>query len=379
MPVRRNTGSNTEDYARDVTVKSVKHWISPAIRSMQAYHVPPATGMLKLDAMENPYGWPADLRQQWLRELQDVPINRYPDPGAEGLKEKIRSVMEVPDAVSIMLGNGSDELIQIIALALARPERTFLAPEPGFVMYRLISQTMNTGYYGVPLNPGDFSLDRETILAAVKQHQPALIFIAYPNNPTGNLFDQELILDVIREAPGLVVIDEAYHAFARASFIGQLEQFDNLLVMRTLSKSGLAGLRLGYLLGRSEWLNELEKIRLPYNINSLTQKTAGFILSHYQVLVDQARQICVNREELFRELNRIKGIEAWPSAANFILFRVRDTDAQRVYTDLKARGVLIKLLHGQHALLHNCLRVTVGTPEENSVFIETLQQVLNSY
>ncbi len=360
-------------------MKSVKHWINPAILSMQAYHVPSPAGLLKLDAMENPYVWPEELRQKWLHELKDIPINRYPDAAAPALKDRLRTVMAVPDNVSIMLGNGSDELIQIIAMALARSDRTYLAPEPGFVMYRLISQTVNAGYCSVLLNPDDFSMERVAMLSAIAEQQPALIFIAYPNNPTGNLFDREIVLDVINHAPGLVVIDEAYHAFAGTSFMEYLDDFDNLLVMRTLSKSGLAGLRLGYLLGKSAWLDELEKIRLPYNINSLSQKTAEFILSHHEILAEQAAEICRNREVLFRQLADIDGIKVWPSAANFILFRTSGLDANRIFTGLKTRGVLIKNLHGSHLLLQNCLRVTVGTEKENAVFIDTLRQVIQSY
>jgi histidinol-phosphate aminotransferase len=346
---------------------------------MQAYHVPSSAGLLKMDAMENPYPWPEELRQKWLQELNSVHVNRYPDADATVLKERLRTVMTVPDHISIMLGNGSDELIQIIALALARSDRTYLAPEPGFVMYRLISQTVNAGYCGVQLNQDDFSLERDAMLSAIDELQPALIFIAYPNNPTGNLFDREIVLDVIKQAPGLVVIDEAYHAFAGASFMEYLDDFENLLIMRTLSKSGLAGLRLGYLLGKSAWLNELEKIRLPYNINSLSQKSAEFILSHFEVLGGQATDICRNRKVLFRQLAEIDGIKVWPSAANFILFRTLELDANRIFTELKTRGVLIKNLYGSHALLQNCLRVTVGTEKENTVFIDTLRQVMQSY
>jgi histidinol-phosphate aminotransferase len=357
-------------------LKSVKDWINPAILSMQAYHVPPSPGLIKLDAMENPYGWPEELRQEWLQELEKVPVNRYPDPSAAALKDRLRAAMEIPEHVSIMPGNGSDELIQIIAMALAGSDRTFVSPEPGFIMYRLISRTVNTPYHGVQLNPDDFSLDREAMLAAIREHQPALIFIAYPNNPTGNMFDRDVVLEVIKQAPGLVMIDEAYHAFAGASFAGHLHDFENLLVMRTLSKSGLAGLRLGYLLGRQDIMDELEKIRLPYNINALTQKTTEFILAHHEILVEQAASICRHREALYRQLCGLDGIRAWPSAANFILFCTGDRDANQVFEGLKKRGVLIKNLHGNHPLLHNCLRVTAGTEEENAVFIETLQQVM---
>ena len=357
-------------------MKIIQRLINPAIQSMQAYHVPPSSGLIKLDAMENPYTWPEELKKQWLEELETVSINRYPDPAAVALREKIRSVMGISEELSIMLGNGSDELIQIIAMALAQPDRVYMAPEPGFVMYRLISQTVNAHFKPIPLNSDDFSLEMEPVLTAMNHEQPVLIFIAYPNNPTGNLFDENVVLEIIRKAPGLVVIDEAYHAFAGKSFVRYIDKFENLLVMRTLSKSGLAGLRLGYMIGSKDWLQELDKIRLPYNINSLTQKTADFILTHYQILQQQAQQICKSREVLFNVLHGIDGIKVWPSEANFILFRVVSKNSNEIYAELKQQGILIKNMHGSHAMLENCLRVTIGTDDENALFLETLKRFL---
>lgn len=342
---------------------------------MQAYHVPCAEGLIKLDAMENPYSWPEELNRQWLAEMKSVLINRYPDPGATSLRKKLRLVMQIPDNLSIMLGNGSDELIQILALALARPDRVYLSMEPGFVMYRQISRAVNTNYIAVPLEGDNFDLDRATVISAIKRHQPALVFIAYPNNPTGNLFDKETILDIIRTAPGLVVIDEAYHAFSGETFLDYVNQFDNLLVLRTLSKSGLAGLRLGYLVGKDCWVAELDKIRLPYNINSLSQTTGEFILRHYDLLERQARQICQSRDIVFKELSAMEGIQAWPSQANFVMFRVTGRNADTLFDELLQQGILIKNLHGTQPLLDNCLRVTIGTEQENRIFLDTMRNL----
>ena len=356
-------------------MKNVKQWINPGIRSMRPYHVPPASDMIKLDAMENPYAWPEDLKQEWHVVLDAVALNRYPDPQASQLKESLRKVMAIPAEAGFMLGNGSDELIQILAMAMAGADRHFLAPEPGFVMYRQIAQALNTGFCGVPLNPTDFTLDLPAMLAAIEKHQPALIFIAFPNNPTGNLYERETLLEVIRRAPGLVVIDEAYYAFSGQSFVPYLGEFENLLVMRTLSKSGLAGIRLGYLLGSVAVLEELEKIRLPYNINALTQATAEFILTHSNFLEEQARRICASRESLYAQLVCLQGIKVWPSAANFILFRTENKTADEIYAGLRQQGILIKNLHGTYPLLENCLRVTVGTETENQSFLEAMQQI----
>ena len=357
-------------------MKNMKQWINPAIRARRAYHVPPAGDLIKLDAMENPYSWPESLKPAWHEKLDAIALNRYPDPEALHLKHKLRKSLAVPDNTAILLGNGSDEIIQVLAVALSGTDRYYLAPEPSFVMYRHITEILNVGYCGVQLSPPDFGLDQAAMVAAIKKYQPALVFIAWPNNPTGNLFDQAAVLEVIRHAPGLVVIDEAYHAFSGESFISRLEEFENLLVMRTFSKSGLAGIRLGFLLGEASVLEELEKVRLPYNINSLTQATAEFMIEHADVLDDQIRHIRAGREILLAELTRMPGIQVWPSAANFILFRFQNRNAAEVFSGLRQRGVLIKNLHGGHPLLENCLRVTVGTEAENRTFLEALQQLL---
>lgn len=333
--------------------------------------------MIKLDAMENPYAWPAELKTAWHAALDAVALNRYPDPEASRLKEGLRKRMAVPASAGIMLGNGSDELIQILAIAVAGDDRCLLAPEPGFVMYRQMAQVLNMDFCSVSLRASDFGLDLPAMQAAMAKHRPALIFLAYPNNPTGNLFDRGDLLAVIRCAPGLVIVDEAYHAFSGESCMNLLDEFDNLLVMRTLSKSGLAGIRLGYVLGHAAILEQLEKIRLPYNINTLTQVTAEFMLNHATILEEQARRICTDRESLYAQLCAMPGVRAWPSAANFILFRTTRGTAAAIHAGLRQQGILIKNLHGSHPLLDNCLRVTVGTAEENRKFLEALAQLFS--
>ena len=349
----------------------ITHWIRPEIRALSAYHVPEASGCIKLDAMENPYHWPDDMVDAWLERLRGAALNRYPDPAARDLAARLREAMAIPAGQSLMLGNGSDEIIQIIAQTLAGPGRVIMAPEPSFVMYRMIATFCGMGYAGVPLR-GDFSLDLDAMLAAIAEHQPAVIFLAYPNNPTGNLFDVADIDAILAAAPGLVVVDEAYHAFADASYMARLGEFDNLLVMRTVSKMGLAGLRLGLLAGPDAWLGEFDKVRLPYNINVLTQVSADFALQHRDVLDAQTRQITNDRETLWQALAAMPGITPYPSRANFILFRVAG-DADAIFAALKAAGVLIKNLNPAGGPLAGCLRVTVGRPEENSAFLQALQ------
>lgn len=358
-----------------MSTEKIQHWIRPELRELTAYHVPDSSGMIKLDAMENPYRWPEDLHGEWLGMLADVTVNRYPDPQAQVVQQKLRTVMHIPPSMDVMLGNGSDELIQIIALAFSAPGRVLLAPEPTFAMYRMIALFTGMQFVGVPLRD-DFRLDGQAMLQAIKQHQPAVVFLAYPNNPTGNLFDRAQIDAIIQASPGLVVIDEAYHAFAGDSYMPQLGSADNLVVMRTLSKMGLAGLRLGLLAGPPAWLREFEKVRLPYNINVLTQASVAFALEHVDVFNAQTAAICAAREQLLSELQGIDGVRAYPSRANFILFRVPSGRATLIFEGLKRAGILIKNLHRADTPLTDCLRVTIGTPEENTRFLAALRSVM---
>jgi len=347
------------------------------IRSLGAYAVPDASGFIKLDAMENPYELPDDLRAELGRRLADAVLNRYPLGAYATLKEKVRGTLGVPEGYDVLLGNGSDELIQIIATTVASQERraAILAPVPAFVMYARSAQFAGLDFVGVKLNH-DFSLDMEAMLAAIALHQPAVVFLAYPNNPTGNLFaveDIETILQAVGEK-GIVVVDEAYQPFARASFMDRLAEFENLVVMRTVSKLGLAGIRLGYMAAAPQLLAEFEKVRPPYNVNVLTQVAAEFVLEHVDVLDAQAERINAERELLSAELAALPGVEVFPSKANFISLRV--PDAAAVCEKLLCGKVLIKNLSKMHGMLANCIRVTVSTPEENSAFLQGLRAAL---
>lgn len=342
------------------------------VRAMGAYHVPDATGMVKLDAMENPYPLPAMLRDALGKRLAEVALNRYPVPTADALKAQLKQVMHVPAGAEVLLGNGSDEIISLIAIAAAKPGATVLAPVPGFVMYAMSAQLLGLNFVGVPLK-ADLTLDREAMLAAMAEHQPAVIYLAYPNNPTGNLFDAADMDAIIRAARGpvcqsLVVVDEAYQPFAQHSWMPRLRDFDHLLVMRTVSKLGLAGIRLGYVAGHPKWIAELDKVRPPYNINVLTEATAQFMLEHVDVLDAQAATLRAERTKLIDALAALPGVEVFPSAANFILARV--PDAAGMFDRLLKRRVLIKNVSKMHPLLANCLRVTVSNPEENAQFID---------
>lgn len=349
--------------------------IRKEILALSAYHVPSSAGMVKLDAMENPYLLPPALREVLAQRLGDAEVNRYPDANPQQLKETLKQVMGIPAHADLLLGNGSDEIIQMLALALNQPGAVMMGVEPGFVMFRMIATFTGMKFVGVPLNP-DFSLPEERLLEAIKEHQPRVIFLAYPNNPTGNCFDETVMEKVLQQAPGWVVVDEAYFPFTPQTFVPRLLSHPRLLVMRTLSKLGLAGIRLGLLAGPTHIIQELDKLRLPYNISVLDQLMAQEVLNHPEVLREQCNQIIADRKVLFEELSQVPGVETFPSQANFILFRVKDAAA--VFDGLKARGILIKKLCGSHPLLGGALRVTVGTPLENGQFLNALKETMQS-
>ncbi|WP_054773207.1 histidinol-phosphate transaminase [Methylogaea oryzae] len=350
--------------------------IRPEVRALSAYHVADAVGYVKLDAMENPYTWPEAMTAEWLERLRSLPLNRYPDPSPAGLKTLLRDSNGVPPGMDLLLGNGSDEIIQMLLMAVAGPGVKVLAPEPTFVMYRQIASTLGLEFVGVPL-AADFSMDMPAMAAAIAEHKPALVFLAYPNNPTGNLFERADVEAIVALTPGLVVVDEAYAPFAEASFMEDLPRHGNLLVMRTLSKLGLAGLRLGFLAGPPSWLHELDKVRMPYNINVLTQATVEFALERLPVFEEQTALLRQERAALFQALQSMPGITPFPSRANFILFRCEGVAAGDVFDGIKRGGVLIKNSSSAGGALSGCLRVTVGKPEENRRFISALEQAIS--
>lgn len=351
--------------------------IRPDIQNLSAYHVPPAEGLIKLDAMENPYTWPDELLDEWLLRLKTTSVNRYPDPAGTQLRNRLQKTMCIPQGQGVLLGNGSDELIQIIAMAVSGKDRVVMAPQPSFVMYQMIAKFVGMRFEPVSLRAVDFSLDMNAMLSAIEQLHPAVIFLAYPNNPTGNHWDRCDIEQILEAAPGLVVVDEAYAPFAADSFMSSLGCYPNLLVMRTLSKLGLAGLRLGYLCGPQDWLAEFDKVRMPYNINTLTQVSADLALAHAEIFQNQAEAIKHGRVQLLEDLQALPGIEVFPSNANFILFRVPAGKADAVHQALMDSGILIKLLSGSDPMLVDCLRVTVGTPAENQTFMTVLRRVFS--
>lgn len=357
----------------------IENIVRDDVRALSAYHVPDSDGLVKLDAMENPYAIPESLREQLGRQLADVAMNRYPVPSYGVLKQKICARLGVPAGYDVVLGNGSDELISIVSVACAKAGAKVLAPLPGFVMYAMSARFAGMEFIGVPLRE-DFSLDLDAMLAAIESQRPAITYLAYPNNPTGNLFsgsDIETILSAVGDT-GIVIVDEAYQPFAQASFMPRLAEFSNLVVMRTVSKLGLAGIRLGYMSAQAALLAEFDKVRPPYNINVLTEAAASFMLDHVAILDAQAADLRSERERLSAALAAIPGLQVYPSAANFLLVRVTRPrlDSATIFAGLLERKVLIKNVGKMHTLLENCLRITVGTPQENAIFLEALKATL---
>ena len=358
----------------EVARQVVRDFIRQDIQGTHAYAVQAAQGLIKLDAMENPYPLPAELQQELGRRLGALPINRYPARQVDQLKAALARHVSMPEGQAIMLGNGSDELIALLAMACDRTGVSVLAPEPGFVMYGMSARQQGLHYVGVPLS-ADFELDGPAMLEAMRKHRPALVYLAYPNNPSANLWDAAVMRQIIAAAPGMVVLDEAYQPFSSRSWIDEMRADplanEKVLLMRTLSKFGLAGVRIGYMLGAKPLIGQIDKLRPPYNVSVLNAECALFALEHEAVFADQAQEIRQQRERLLAQLRAMGGVTAFPSQANMILIRV--ADAARTFERLKQRGLLVKNMSPLHPLLANCLRLTVGTPQENDLLISAME------
>lgn len=346
------------------------------VQGMHAYAIQESTGLVKLDAMENPHRLPLALQHALGQRLGALALNRYPDARVNDLRSALARYAGMPEGFEIMLGNGSDELISLLAIACDVPGASVMAPVPGFVMYAMSAQLQGLAFHGIPLQ-ADFALDEAAMLAAIAQHRPSLLYLAYPNNPTGNLWDDAVLERIIKAQGaqgGLIVMDEAYQPFSSRSYIDRLAQHDHVLLVRTLSKFGLAGVRLGYLMGPKALVDEIDKVRPPYNISVLNYECALFALDHVQVFKEQATDICEQRRRLETDLAALPGVTVFPSQANMILVRV--PDASRVFEALRSNGILVKNVSKMHVLLSQCLRLTVGTADENQKLIAALKASL---
>ena len=377
-----------------VMSKSDLRFIREDIKQMHAYVVQDAQGMLKLDAMENPFSLPPELGAELGARLASVAVNRYPGAQVEKLKTALANYAQLPEGYGLVLGNGSDELISLLSMACSQrgqARHSVLAPEPGFVMYAVSAQLQGLKYVGVPL-AADFELDESAMLKAVEEHTPAIVYLAYPNNPSANLWNTDsirCIIDAVSAYGGWVVVDEAYQPFSSHSWLDQIRAepraHRQVLLMRTLSKFGLAGVRIGYLIGPNEVISQVEKIRPPYNISVLNAECALFALEHARVFAEQARVICDQRNKIIEHLTRLNRVKPYKSEGNMVLVRFMDADAGdnsyalRIFEGLKAKRILVKNVSKMHPLLVGCLRLTVGTPEENEQLLGALDELCESH
>ena len=373
----------------DISISTlVKTRLRQDIQSMHAYAIQDSRGMVKLDAMENPHTLSPELQAALGKRLGALALNRYPGWRVDDLRHALASYAQMPQGYGLMLGNGSDELISLLAMAMDLPASqnpsgqppVILAPEPGFVMYAMSAKFQGLQFVGVPLT-ADFELDEVAMLAAITLHKPALVYLAYPNNPTANLWNERSIENIIAlqgAQGGLVVMDEAYQPFAARSWIDKIrsgpEKNTHVLLMRTMSKFGLAGVRIGYMMGQKALIAEIDKLRPPYNISVLNCECALFALDHAEVFKAQALKLIEQRASLLTSLRGMTGVKCWNSDANMILVRV--ADASKTFDGMKAKGVLVKNVSKMHPLLANCLRLTVGTADENRQMLAALQESL---
>jgi len=354
--------------------------IRPEVQALSAYHVaplPPGGVQAKLDANESPFMLAEALREDLAAELAkalaDVELHRYPDPEARELREILAGDLGVAPE-QLLVTNGSDEAIQLLLLAVAGPGVSVAAPVPTFVMYELGARALGLNFRGVPLSEG-FDLDPERFRQTLETERPKLVFLAWPNNPTGRLFDATMVEAIIRTCDGLVVVDEAYTDYSGRSFLAKLKQYPNLVILRTLSKIGLAGIRVGMLIGSAGLVLELNKVRLPYNVNALSQAVGRVVLRHADVVRRRAATIVKERERILSALHGRAGVTAYPSDANFFLMRTGQP-GDEVFRALHLRGILVRnFSRAPH--LANCLRVTIGTPAENDLFLSALADILS--
>ena len=351
----------------------IEQWLRSDIKNIDAYHVPVSKDMIKLDAMESPFGVPEDLKVEFLKCIEQSEVNRYPEADPSPLKGTLRSLMDIPDEFGILLGNGSDELIQLLALACSKDD-LIMSFEPSFVMYELVSKYVNLEYFGVQLD-SNFDINLSDALLIIEREKPKIIFIAYPNNPTGNCFDYDAIIEIIKSTNSMVILDEAYYAYSDKSFLSEISNFPNLLVLRTISKIGFAGLRLGLLIGDQETIAQLNKLRLPYNINALTQTSANFLLQDKQRIINNAQIIIEERRRLAHELSLFSKFKVYPSQTNFIL--VHSEDAHSLHTALKENGILIKGFP-KGSKLSDFIRISVSELVENNILIDAIRNYYGS-
>lgn len=350
----------------------LKEFVRDEIKGLQSYEVPDITCRVKLDAHENPYSLPGFVQEKIGQACSWLAFNRYPDPHAHMLRKNLSIKISVLPEM-IMMGNGSDELILYLLLCFG-PKRVIF-PLPTFAMYDILTRITLSTAIGIPLDDG-FEINEEKIINEAKK-EPAIIFLSYPNNPTGNCFSREKIERIISQTDALVVLDEAYYEFSQETFLPLVHECERLVILRTFSKAfGLAGLRVGYMIAQPQVINEIRKVKLPYNLNAFSQAAASLSIENAPLFLPIVQGIMDEQKRISDVLGTIHGIKVYPSKANFILFKIaEDICAKDVFNSLINEGILIKYL-GDVSGLNNCLRVTVGRPEENNEFLQAMKRIM---
>jgi histidinol-phosphate aminotransferase len=352
-----------------------KKYLREDINNFKEYFIDNPENMIKLDAME----YPVDKSLRDVIKLlnineKEILLNRYPESHSQELEKIILDYFGLNSNFGVNFGNGSDELIQNICLAFSKKGNNVMVPSPSFSMYEKIISTVNLKYIPEYLNE-DFDIKIDQMIKNISKYKPAIIFLACPNNPTSNLWDKDKIIQIIESSESIVVIDEAYVDFCESSYIDLIEKYENLVILRTFSKIGFAGLRLGFMISNKEISSIINKIRLPFNINTVSLKIIINIFENFSIIKKNCQNIISLREKLYSDLSELRNIKVLKSSTNFLIFKTLNKSSDEIYKLLKDSNILIKNLNN-NSNLKNFLRVTVGTEEENNSFVSTLSKYL---
>lgn len=329
-----------------------------------------------LDSAALPFSLPEDMRRPWADALAEAPLDRTAIAAENEVQTALRAALPIPENAQIVLGNGAEELVRLLAWLTAQPDAAVLALEPCSSMYRRAAELCRMAYTGIALND-DFSPNLTALFAAIEQKQPALLFLSHPNRATGTPIARSDLEEIARRAEGIVVVDETCAVDDEHSFIAQAGQPENLVVLRSFDSIGLGGIRTGYAVGSPLVMNELAKLLPPHPVNGLSLCAARFALQHADSFRQNAEQLAAERTRVAAALAELAETQVLDGQAHFLTVRL--PDAPSAFERLKENGILVKNLHGRHALLYNCLRIAIGTPEQNNGVVQYLQQAVAEY
>ena len=345
------------------------------LKELKSYDPHEVPYKVKLNANENPYGLPEDIIKEILSKAKNLEYSRYPNANSVKLSETVASFWGL-NRSNIVIGNGSDELIDYLIKAFSEKGRRIITSVPSFAMYKIYALINDANFVEIPLEQNNFSLNKDKILEEAKREDSSIVFIAYPNSPTGNYFDEYEIIKIIEESGCLVVVDEAYYEFGGKTFIPLLSRYNNLVILRTFSKAfSLASLRVGYLLSNSEIVNEVRKVKSPFNVNSFSQLAAQVVFENKDIFKERINKIIEERERLTVRINKIPPFETYPSQTNFVFVEVGPKEKlDLVYNWLIEQGILVQIIYEPNfSTSRYFLRITVGNEEENDILIEELK------